>query len=85
MKRRLGKFVLDGKMLTDHFDLKGGWIWDAKVEEANRVTLLIEHPDFPEVEENQFIPEILCIYRQTFGENGIITQVERITPPKRSE
>ena len=82
MERRVGRVRIDASTFGELFDFKGAVIWGVSIDEFNIISLLIEHPDMPVIREGDKMVDVAVSLTTTYAENGGITKIERVQPPK---
>lgn len=82
MGKHIGYIRIDSKFLSKILDLDGAVIWNARVNDFNVLEILLEHPDLPEVEESSPLPFVHITQEAEYGDNGVLLQIKRISPPK---
>ena len=74
------------KVLAEILDFKGATIhrvfMDNELWEPHHLSVVIEHPDLPELEPNKRLSVVTPVMQSYYGEDGSLLKVERIDPPK---
>jgi len=86
-KTRHGAVIKVSKsLLLKWLDFEGGTIHRTYEPEPylepDHFCIVLEHPDLPEVGQNEQLPEICPIFQIYADENGSIIKVERVDPKK---
>ena len=89
MKKRHAAIIqIDYKLLPHFLDFDGATIHRVYTPDnlwkPDVFRVVIEHPDLPEVKENEELQVVLPILEATYGENGVITKIKRVDPPKQN-
>uniref|UniRef100_A0A6M3L504 Uncharacterized protein n=1 Tax=viral metagenome TaxID=1070528 RepID=A0A6M3L504_9ZZZZ len=82
MKRNVGKIELDSIFMGAILDFEGLIIHSAEVTKFNTLSLIVEHPDLPLVSDGEALQTVWVAMKATYGDNGVITKLERYEPPK---
>ena len=83
MSRHAGYITIGVETLGKLLDFDGATMWGAKIDDYNNLKILLEHPDLPELLDNQPIPDVRVSLMNTYAENGAIVKIERTAPPKK--
>ena len=83
MSRHAGYITIGVETLRKLLDFDGATIWEAKIDDFNNLKILLEHPDLPEILDDQPIPDVHVSLMNTYAENGVIVKMERTAPPKK--
>lgn len=84
MLTNAGYIIISEELLNEILDFKGATIKYIGVDAIDKtISILLTHPDLPEISETGLIPVIKTVYSATYGENGVVTKLERTNPPKK--
>ncbi len=81
---------IDSRLLTEILDFKGGIIHrvytkDEYIAPQPTFYMVIEHPDLPEVPDNEMLPQMTPVLQSSYSKEGLLIKIERVDPPKQND
>ena len=81
-KEHIGMLQIPETTLLGLLDLEGGRIRHVGMDRYGIVDIIIQHPDFPEVQIGDKIAPVPLAYCQEVDDKGHLVKCERIKPEK---